>query len=105
MQGRRPWSLGISAVQQAAGAVAVVAVGWDVRRWLLAWLVQIGFIVLQFLGTFLDFTSISRVKDNCTSFDQMDDLTRPIPIEEALNDTLRIKYYHDHLSNILEAMK
>ncbi|KAG5527791.1 hypothetical protein RHGRI_028663 [Rhododendron griersonianum] len=38
-------------------------------------------------------------------FDQMDDLTRPIPIKEAMNDTLRIKYYHDHLSNILEAMK
>ncbi|KAF7120712.1 hypothetical protein RHSIM_Rhsim13G0225700 [Rhododendron simsii] len=35
----------------------------------------------------------------------MDDLTRPIPIKEALNDTVRIKYYHDHLSNILEAMK
>ncbi|XP_058199423.1 beta-glucosidase 12-like isoform X2 [Rhododendron vialii] len=40
-----------------------------------------------------------------SSFDQIDDLTRPIPIKEALNDTLRVKYYHDHLSNILEAMK
>ncbi|KAH7837571.1 hypothetical protein Vadar_015320 [Vaccinium darrowii] len=37
--------------------------------------------------------------------DQKDDLTKPVTIKEALNDTLRIKYYHDHLSNILEAMK
>lgn len=37
--------------------------------------------------------------------DQIDTSTAPLTIKEAQNDTFRIKYYHDHLSYMLEAMK
>ncbi|XP_058199425.1 beta-glucosidase 12-like [Rhododendron vialii] len=37
--------------------------------------------------------------------DQRDNSTSPLPLKEALNDTVRIKYYHDHLSYLLKAIK
>lgn len=37
--------------------------------------------------------------------DQQDNSTSPLPLKEALNDTVRIEYYHGHLSYLLKAIK